>query len=44
MTEMVNGQDLEILFVMAHLILKSWELNNKIIVEKNPNYWDASIR
>jgi len=22
--------------------LKSWELNNKIIVEKNPNYWDAS--
>ena len=22
--------------------LKSWELNNKIVVEKNPNYWDAS--
>ncbi|MBL88115.1 MAG: peptide ABC transporter substrate-binding protein [Gammaproteobacteria bacterium] len=22
--------------------LKSWELNNKIIVEKNPYYWDAS--
>jgi oligopeptide transport system substrate-binding protein len=22
--------------------LKSWELNNKIIVEKNPIYWDAS--
>ena len=22
--------------------LKSWELNNKIIVEKNPMYWDAS--
>jgi len=21
--------------------LKSWELNNKIVVEKNPNYWDA---
>ena len=21
--------------------LKSWELNNKIIVEKNPNYWDS---
>ena len=22
--------------------LKSWELNNKIVVEKNPQYWDAS--
>jgi len=22
--------------------LKSWELNNKIVVEKNPMYWDAS--
>ena len=22
--------------------LKSWELNNKIVVEKNPHYWDAS--
>ena len=22
--------------------LKSWELNSKIVVEKNPNYWDAS--
>jgi len=22
--------------------LKTWELNNKIVVEKNPNYWDAS--
>lgn len=22
--------------------LKSWELNNKIIVEKNDNYWDSS--
>ena len=21
--------------------LKSWELNNKIVVEKNPNYWDS---
>ena len=21
--------------------LKSWELNNKIVVEKNPFYWDA---
>ena len=21
--------------------LKTWELNNKIVVEKNPNYWDA---
>ena len=21
--------------------LKSWELNNKIVVEKNPHYWDA---
>ena len=23
--------------------LKTWELNNKIVVEKNPYYWDASI-
>ena len=23
--------------------LKSWELNNKIVVEKNPHYYDASI-
>ena len=23
--------------------LKSWELNNKIVVEKNPLYWDASL-
>ena len=23
--------------------LKTWELNNKIVVEKNPNYWDASM-
>ncbi|NCV20062.1 MAG: peptide ABC transporter substrate-binding protein, partial [Rhodobacterales bacterium] len=22
--------------------LKSWELNSRIVVEKNPNYWDAS--
>ena len=22
--------------------LKTWELNNKIVVEKNPNYWDAA--
>ena len=22
--------------------LKTWELNSKIVVEKNPNYWDAS--
>ena len=22
--------------------LKSWELNNKIVVEKNPHYWDSS--
>ena len=22
--------------------LKEWELNNKIVVEKNPHYWDAS--
>ena len=22
--------------------LKTWELNNKIVVEKNPLYWDAS--
>jgi oligopeptide transport system substrate-binding protein len=22
--------------------LKSWELNNRIVVEKNPNYWDSS--
>ena len=22
--------------------LKEWELNNKIVVEKNPNYWDAA--
>ena len=23
--------------------LKTWELNNKIVVEKNPNYYDASM-
>ena len=44
MTVMVCGQDLEILYEMAHLSLKTWELNNKIIVEKNPHYWDASIQ
>ena len=42
MTVMVSGQDLEILYEMAHLSLKTWELNNKIIVERNPHYWDAN--